>query len=1552
MTCPLGGDPLRHTAGSDDWHEEGPDADNISEVVDARWSLPHHRRRYAAADRLSILLWNVPTSMSILAISQVLSRTQSLSGDRFPKITWEGTGANARVQLLFKTAVLRDAVFPTVKSCVNTEGWVAKPSRPYHVRRQQRLSRTAKASPPTQPQLPNSGGYDVLSSSGSEAATAEADPDPVPAAALDSLPRSHSTKPVREARLRLGTLNIRGGLRSKAEEVEQHLAKCHLDIVGLCETRLGEQSPPEIQGYQLHLGHQRDSGGVALLVASHIAASVSVLAETSEDQLWIRVAGSRGEKDLYICVAYLPQSNAPAGPQAFEDLTTQIRKYKKLGSTVVLGDFNAWLGQARNAEERDNMGPFGDRSHKRNRNGKLLTTLLETCEMKSLNGFSQPTDEDVTENFWFTRYDPVNQSRTMIDYILVDSGVQVDEFGVDYTDLGSDHHLVWSVLRSTRLAWRRRGRRRRKRYRSEKFLSGPNQTDTEASLCKSEFQEQLTSLFEDFELPDTTGMADDVRDELISEKNNDVVRRILSAVEASAGTSSCAKGLMRSWWDDEVKQAVQSRRAAYQKLLRGDIEWAAYTEIRSATRKLVGQKKKADWDKSIAQLPVDGKARHMKQVWRTLNRLRSSRKTKHPTGVRRPNGELATTFEDRTEAWAEYMEELGKPTEDPVFDAAFAHEVEKEVGAHSKAEALQPPLPPMVSVAAARAREEETNQEYMSPNDNQPSDSSDLSDFSPAPEPAGHDSDTPPPPEPAPALNDKFSKCEVAQVVRKLKLGKAAGPDMLQNEMFKAGGEILIDILLFFFNWINHAGMTPREWGTANVTTLHKKGDVTDPANYRTISLISCLGKAYVSVWAKRISMHMEPRLGESQGGFRPGRSTNDQVFAMYEALMRRRKRGLSSYVFFIDFKKAFDTVWHAGLFKRMADCGVTGMALQMVKSLYRDIRLRVIVDDTPGRAVPTLQGVRQGCPLSPILFNIFVEGLASELQKVGGIDLEGQKLHSLLFADDISALAETAADLQDMINVVDEYCRKWRMTVHPVKSKVLVVPAQGIDPKDREGEAWVYRSEPLGEVTEYEYLGMWIDSKLQWTCHLKKLVSKCKAANLSLGRLLSNRQVPTALKKLIWCAVVRSKIDYGSAIYVADSRQAQALESIQHSAGTKMLATNSRAERSAIRTLVGFECDVSTRRRATRMKYLHSLSTMGEERWAKYITELPAPKSKLRGPAPKHWPSKVSKEVEDMLSVLQDEDEEATVFTDLADLLTHVGSIPKKQWSKTVNKWAKSVDVASGVDAQPSGSNLITRLRAGCPVGSTPTVAQSLATNADIQRVRLLSGSHALHSFIGRYHTRANSSSNSSRKALECPSCQTAPESIHHFLRTCCPERVEDAIQKLREVCSCDDNCADMYSRREGADTADQMLFLLGTPPTKGNRRRKLCEAGNQELKKLLQSLWDRRCKALSSLNNAQAEEPVESDGSTESEDSDNETESGSDSFEESDGTEEVEILSESESSLDDDTSDGLSSTESASHLRNTHGSGRWGNSFQSSLLDFFAISGLEAHGYSTMPQ
>ncbi len=160
------------------------------------------------------------------------------------------------------------------------------------------------------------------------------------------------------------------------------------------------------------------------------------------------------------------------------------------------------------------------------------------------------------------------------------------------------------------------------------------------------------------------------------------------------------------------------------------------------------------------------------------------------------------------------------------------------------------------------------------------------------------------------------------------------------------------------------------------------------------------------------------------------------------------------------------------------------------------------------------------------------------------------------------------------------------------------------------------------------------------------------------------------------------------------------------------------------------------------------------------------------------------------------------------------------------------------------------------------------------------------------------------------------------------------------------------MYSRREGADTADQMLFLLGTPPTKGNRRRKLCEAGNQELKKLLQSLWDRRCTALSSLNNAQAEKPVESDGSTESEDSDNETESGSDSFEESDGTEEVEILSESESSLDDDTSDGLSSTESASHLRNTHGSGRWGNSFQSSLLDVFAISGLEAHGYSTMPQ
>jgi len=103
-----------------------------------------------------------------------------------------------------------------------------------------------------------------------------------------------------------------------------------------------------------------------------------------------------------------------------------------------------------------------------------------------------------------------------------------------------------------------------------------------------------------------------------------------------------------------------------------------------------------------------------------------------------------------------------------------------------------------------------------------------------------------------------------------------------------------------------------------------------------------------------------------------------------------------------------------------------------------------VLLGDEQTRWVKPTQGVRQGCPLSPVLFNCFIDELSKKLEEAGyGIEIGGQILHSLLYADDVVLFAESPERLQTLIDVVDTFCRKWHMDINLTKSQAMVIPAR-----------------------------------------------------------------------------------------------------------------------------------------------------------------------------------------------------------------------------------------------------------------------------------------------------------------------------------------------------------------------------------------------------------------------------------------------------------------------------------------------------------------------------
>ena len=242
------------------------------------------------------------------------------------------------------------------------------------------------------------------------------------------------------------------------------------------------------------------------------------------------------------------------------------------------------------------------------------------------------------------------------------------------------------------------------------------------------------------------------------------------------------------------------------------------------------------------------------------------------------------------------------------------------------------------------------------------------------------------------------------------------------------------------FNYLLDREFVPDSWQRATVINLFKEGDPAEPGNYRGIALISCLGKLYLSLWARRLAKHAETCLHESQGGFRSRRSTVDQATSLHEVLLREREAGRPTYLCFVDFRKAFDTVWHDGLWEQLWRRGVRGKAWRILQTLYSSVHAQVLVGDQTTRPVRMRQGARQGCLVSPVLFNYFVNELSRRLAASGyGVDIGDEVLHSLLYADDVVLFARSAADLQKLIDVVDRFCREWHMDINLKKSKVMV---------------------------------------------------------------------------------------------------------------------------------------------------------------------------------------------------------------------------------------------------------------------------------------------------------------------------------------------------------------------------------------------------------------------------------------------------------------------------------------------------------------------------------
>ena len=192
------------------------------------------------------------------------------------------------------------------------------------------------------------------------------------------------------------------------------------------------------------------------------------------------------------------------------------------------------------------------------------------------------------------------------------------------------------------------------------------------------------------------------------------------------------------------------------------------------------------------------------------------------------------------------------------------------------------------------------------------------------------------------------------------------------------------------------------------------------------------MGKLFCSVLSFRLHKYVKENkiLHPSQIGFLPGNRTADHVFTLrtlYDKYVTNTNRG-KLYACFVDFRKAFDSIWHQGLFHKLTNYGICGNFNNLIESLYSQSKCAIKIGNKMSTYFRYQRGVRQGCTLSPLLFNIYLNESPTLLTSPKPDLLilpDGTQLNCLLYADDLVILSKSKHGLQNFFNTSSLFCEK-----------------------------------------------------------------------------------------------------------------------------------------------------------------------------------------------------------------------------------------------------------------------------------------------------------------------------------------------------------------------------------------------------------------------------------------------------------------------------------------------------------------------------------------------
>ena len=323
----------------------------------------------------------------------------------------------------------------------------------------------------------------------------------------------------------------------------------------------------------------------------------------------------------------------------------------------------------------------------------------------------------------------------------------------------------------------------------------------------------------------------------------------------------------------------------------------------------------------------------------------------------------------------------------------------------------------------------------------------------------------------------------------------------------------------------------------SEIILLYKKGDPADIGNYRPISLMSCLYKLFAACLLDRISSNIDAHQPIEQAGFRSGFSTVDHIQVVDQVIEKYLEFRRPSYLAFIDYKKAFDSISHSSIWEALKTQNINEKYINILKNIYSNSSSRVKLDRT-GAKFNIKRGVRQGDPLSPKLFISVLQYVMEILPwSKRGININGNFLSHLRFDDVIILFSENPQQLNKLLNDLHQASIKVGLEMNLDKTKGMT---------NNHMTPILVNDIPLEFVQNYVYLGKQISfSKGRNKDEVDRRISITWKKYWAHKEIFKS-QLPLPLKKIVMDSSILPCLTYGCQTWTLDLKTRNKIQTTQ----------------------------------------------------------------------------------------------------------------------------------------------------------------------------------------------------------------------------------------------------------------------------------------------------------------------------------------------------------------------------------------------------------------------